>query len=95
MTIEEIIEANKKGGYHFFSDENMRAFKSHISDVVHEGPGGIFIVTSEPNAHDVRHYYVRRFNPDTGNVTTVMSANTSMRAAHRLAERWAERGAYE
>ena len=70
MTIEDIREANRRKGGHFFDPKTMRAFQSRVLDTVYEGPGGIFFVTSERVDTGPRFYKVRHFYPDTGGITT-------------------------
>ena len=44
--IEDIVHANKRNGGYFFSDSDMRSFKSRIHYQVYRG---YFFVTSEPD----------------------------------------------
>ena len=71
MTIDEIKSRNSAAGKKFFDASQMRQWHSRVSSKVHEGPGGIFFVTSEPNYDGtVRLYSVRRFVPETGAIET-------------------------
>ena len=70
MTIDEIIDRNKQAGNSFFDSAQMHQWHSRVSSIVHEGPGGIFFVTSEPQYDGVRRRSVRRFVPETGAVKT-------------------------
>jgi hypothetical protein len=74
-TIEKIEEANEGAGFYFFESSTKRFFRSRASSIIHQGPGGIYFVTSEQN-HSVREgvwprlFTVRRFDPETGDVST-------------------------
>lgn len=73
-TLREIKQANKDAGLFYFSPDTMRFFRSRVSEIVHQGPGGVYLVTSEQN-HGYggpyrRLYTVRRFDPATGKVET-------------------------
>lgn len=94
-TIDDIRTANRVRGFHFFSPDSMRFFRTRVGERVYQGPGGVYFVTSEqfvsPGYIDPRKYTVRRFNPDTGNVGTVGEFNALSRAAaHRRAEKLAQ-----
>lgn len=46
MTLQEIKRANANAGFHYFDRDTMSFFRSRVSDNVHSGPGGVFLVTS-------------------------------------------------
>ena len=71
MTIDQIKEANKARGFHWFDPDTLRFFKSRIGGTVYQGPGGVYFVTSERGPSGVRRYSVRQFHPSTGGVDTV------------------------
>ena len=70
MTLEEIKRINAEKGFYFFSPASMRFFRSRIAPGVHEGPGGVYFVTSEQfefrGERHARKYTVTRFDPETG-----------------------------
>jgi len=65
-TISQIKNANKDGGFYFFSRNTMRFFKSRILPGVYNGR---YFVTSERGPFGPRMYTVRRANDD-GSVQT-------------------------
>lgn len=70
-TIDEIKHANSEAGRHFFEADTMRFFRSRVCPKVHNGPGGVYFVTSEQfvsmSGHaERRTFSVRRFDPKTG-----------------------------
>jgi hypothetical protein len=42
---------NQQAGLHYFEPSTMRFFRSRVSEMIHEGPGGIYFVTSERGPH--------------------------------------------
>lgn len=73
--IDAIRTANKVRGKFFFERGAMRFFDSRILSTVHQGPGGVYFLTSERFHSSTGHtgprcFTVRRFNPDTGDVST-------------------------
>lgn len=70
-TIEEIKAANRDAGQFFFSPATLRFFKSRIGRRIHEGPGGVYFVTSEQPPDGRRAYAVRVFDPVTARIGTV------------------------
>jgi hypothetical protein len=99
MTIDDIRRANAHAGKFFFSPGALRFFASRIGRAVHEGPGGIYFITSEQfetsnGWRDARRYTVRQFCPVTGEVDTVGPFNVQTRAqAARLARQLALKAA--
>ena len=65
--VNEIIQANRNSGGHWFSEETMRFFKCRILDGVF---GGHYFVTSEKGPSGVRAYTVRHADSD-GTISTV------------------------
>ena len=87
-TIEEIKEANRKAGQHFFDADTLRFFSSRISDV-YCGLGGVFFVTSEKKCFNdtTRVFTVRKFNSDNGHIDTVGNfGQLSRYLAHKRAK---------
>lgn len=96
-TMTAIRQTNADAGLHFFEPETLRFFRSRIvSQSPHQGPAGIFFVTSErfvPSSGpaEPRRYTVREFNPATGDITTYgkfqqfKSPATAAAAARRAA----------
>ena len=70
-TIEEIKQANRYAGQHWFDADTMRFFRSRVSDKVYPVKDGAYFVSSErftdnsPRLHSVRRAY------DDGRVETV------------------------
>jgi hypothetical protein len=101
MTIQEIMRKNEEVGYHFFEKSTMRFFRSRVLETVYEGPGGIYFVTSEqfvPSSGppEPRGYTVRRFNPETGDITKAGEFNKlSQYRAQKRAQEYAEKGVPE
>lgn len=105
MTIEQMKRINAEKGYHFFSPDTMRFFRSRIAPKVFEGPGGVYFVTSEQfefrGELHARKYTVTRFYPDNGCTERVdldsgtdgFQAYTTLRAAYARATELAEREA--
>ena len=84
----QIMLENERAGFHFFSPDTMRFFKSRVSKVIYQGDGGIYFITSEQYDYkSPRHFTVRQFNPETKNIETIGKFNelTSYQA-HKLAK---------
>lgn len=77
MTLDDIKRTNRSADGHYFDRDTMRYFRSRVSDRVHEGPGGVFIVTSERcvmswrNYEGPRLYSVRRVMDGGAQIKTV------------------------
>lgn len=69
MTLQQIEQANKAAGGHWFDQGATTFFKSRVSDIIYQGPGGIYFVSSEKDT-SVRFYTVRKFDPNTGMIST-------------------------
>ena len=92
FTMDAIKAANQQAGGHFFSNGAMKAFKSKISDTVHEGQFGIYFVTSEDFGAG-RVYTVRRFTPETGGIGPVPNAKfDTLKKAQGAAAKFAAKG---
>jgi hypothetical protein len=99
MNIENIKKSNAARGFHFFSPDTLRFFSSRIGTTVYgvwhfehknyaDQVGGQYFITSERNTMGdyPRLYTVRRFNPVTGNISTIggfQAYKTSQGAAKR------------
>lgn len=70
MTIYDIELRNRQAGFFWFEPATKRFFKSRVSETVYEGPGGVFFVSSEKGPSGRRMYSVRRFNKETGDIST-------------------------
>lgn len=95
MRIEEIVNQNKAAGGKFFAPNTMKLFGSRLSSKVHEGPGGIFFVTSEKSFNgQYRTYDVRQWMPESKRVVTVSPSGGFMKPerAHEIAAWFAEVG---
>lgn len=88
-TLDDIKQAHKG---HWFSEGAIKFFRSRISSVVHEGPGGIYFVSSEQPPHSPRKYTIRKFNPETGKIVSAsdFGAFSNSKQAHRLAKDFAK-----
>jgi len=92
MTIEDIKRANRAAGHCWFEPAALRFFGSMVHDRVHEGPGGVFFVSSErQNYSTPRLYSVRQAINGGRGITTIgeFQGYASSRAAHAAAERFA------
>jgi hypothetical protein len=83
--IDAIVTANRVLGFHFFSADTKRFFRSRIGQEVYQGAGGVYFVTSErgPVEGDRRRYTVRQFLPETGNIKTIGDFNQLSKSAAR------------
>ena len=91
QTIDQIRQANRANGHHWFSPDTMRFFDSRVSSKLY---GGRFFVTSEVPPSGVREYSVRMAR-DTGEIETVrfftkrgeeITSAWSSESAHALAQ---------
>lgn len=83
--------ANRTAGHYYFERSTMRFFNSRVLSRVYEGPGGVYFVTSEQfhgssGVSKPRRYTVRKFHPDTADISTFgpfneLSRDRAMRAA--------------
>lgn len=85
-TIDEIIDANRAAGRHFFDRDTMRCFRSRVLSELYKGPGGIFFITSEQfedsqGRRAGRRYTVRKFNPKDASISSVGGFNKLTRSA--------------
>jgi hypothetical protein len=71
-TMSMIRQANKDAGQFWFSPSTLRFFDSVAGRDVHQGPGGVFFVSSEQfDARSPRLYSVREFDPETAKISTL------------------------
>jgi hypothetical protein len=87
--INDVIDANRRAGQHFFSPDTMRFFQSRLCGNL---IGGRFFVTSEKSPQGTRAYSVREARPDAG-IDTVgdgfmayKTADAAKRVAQKLAK---------
>lgn len=74
----------------WFHPSHMQFFKTRLLQVVYQGPGGIYFVTSEQGPSGVRSYTVRQYDPETDKIYTQGVFNKLPRAAAiRNAKRYA------
>lgn len=90
--IQYIKMANANRGFHFFSSNVMRGFKTRVSSKVYQGVGGVYFITSETLGTGARRYTVRQFEPDTGRVKTIsdywqVGESMAHTAAKKLSEK--------
>lgn len=64
--IDEVREANERGGRHFFEESTLRFFDSIIEPEIYSGR---FFVTSEKGPDEIRRWTVRRARRD-GTIAT-------------------------
>ncbi len=82
-TLSAIRSCNRERGHHWFDRKTMKFFNSRIERSVYQGPGGIFLVSSERFGETApREFAVRKFNPRDCSVDTVRSVErTTSRAS--------------
>jgi hypothetical protein len=86
--INDVIDANRRAGQHFFSPDTMRFFQSRLCGNL---IGGRFFVTSEAAPNAPRRYTVREAQAD-GSVRAVgdfmghKTADAAKRVAQKLAK---------
>ena len=68
FTIQDIKNANRAAGHHFFSPDTMRFFGSRILRGV---IGGKYFITSEQREYDTPRRYTVRVCDDRGHIDTV------------------------
>lgn len=77
LSLEDIVEANRKANCHFFDRETMKFFKSRVEEVHHLTPAEttrVFFITSESYGrydNEPPRFTVREFSPATGRVATI------------------------
>lgn len=72
-TMNEIQDANRTAGYHWFSPGSMRFFRTRIYPEVYQGTGGVYFITSDAagfRPENGREYNVRSFDPGTSQTGT-------------------------
>lgn len=70
-TIEEIKQASKDAGGHWFDADTMRFFRSRIGHKAYPVSDGAFFVTSERYDDDSPRLYTVRRAYDSGEIETV------------------------
>lgn len=87
-TVDEIVRANQRAGFHFFDRDAMRFFGSRVHDEVY---GGRFFVTSELDFYGERRFYTVREATEDGSVEVVgeFQQYASRSGAHAAARRYA------
>jgi hypothetical protein len=93
-TMAGIRAKNKAAGYHWFDKASIRFFDTKLPNIVKQGPGGVYFVSSEQFHGSMRsaprRYTVRSFDPVTGEVDTVGPYNELDRdEAIQLAKKYA------
>lgn len=90
-TIDEIKQANRAIGHHWFEPAAMRFFRSRVSATVYPTPNGAFFVSSERGSHQTARRYSVRFCDARGRIETVdeFQAYATARDAHAACERFA------
>jgi hypothetical protein len=74
MEMWEVIEANKRAGFHFFDADTKRFFRSRIGNTLYVDR---YFTTSEQfhnnmtGQTDARKYTIREFHKDTGRISEV------------------------
>jgi hypothetical protein len=73
--MEQIKQANRKAGHHWFDPDTMRWFGSRISATTYgpDSEGRVYFVSSERSGFDQdspRCYTVRYFDPETAGIET-------------------------
>lgn len=73
LTMADVRYYNAATGHYFFERKTMKFFDSRVESATYSGPGGIYFITSEKCGFTStqRKFAVRKFNPETGAVTTV------------------------
>lgn len=73
ITMSDIRHYNAATGGYFFARKTMKFFAGRIESAPYQGIGGIYFITSEKCGFTstIRKFAVRKFNPETGDVTTV------------------------
>ena len=86
-TIHQVRDLNKAKGFHWFSPDTLRFFRSHYGQTVY---GGRYFVSSEQFSDDAeRLYTIREVNLETGAIDTVGQFQAFTRASTARREaRW-------
>ncbi len=71
-TTNDIRDDMENVGSHWWEPDTMRFFQSRVGTPLYQGDGGIFFVSSEKSPFGTsRAYTVRRYDPDTRDISTV------------------------
>jgi len=90
--MSDVRRINKEKGMHFFDRDTMRFFSSRIETKNFLIDGKYFITSEQRDMTQRRRYTVRKFNPETGSITTVGdfqqfgSAAEARKGAYKFAE---------
>lgn len=86
ISMDEVREANRELGHHFFDKETIRFFGSRVGSKLY---GGRFFVTSELDFYRTDRRYSVRFVEDDGSVSTTVDFREygSWREAHAAARK--------
>jgi len=91
--IEDVKEANRRAGQHFFSPDTMRFFSSRVHDTLYAGR---FFVTSERHRQRTERLYTVRIAYPDGHIGTYgdfeeyASRNGAHAAAKKAGKEWLE-----
>ena len=86
MTVNDIKDAMRAVGSHWFDPDTMRFFGTQVLPTVYQGPGGTYFITSEQPPHAALACTVRQFKPDTCDISTAGAlAGYTRRAAMTMA----------
>ena len=77
--MNDIVEANKSAGGHFFDDKAMISFQTELHDELFPNAEDIFFITSEKYENEDRHYKVRVFSRKSASVWTPYREGVNMR----------------
>lgn len=92
MNINEIKDAVRARGSHWFDPDTMRTFGTRVHETVYEGENGIFFVTSDKSFDGSRGYTVRQFEPKGASIETVgdgLCGYSTRGSAHAAAKKLA------
>lgn len=88
ITIKDIMEEAEKKGSHFFKQSSMNFFHSEIYEDVFKtkNPNIFLFLTSEKRCFEdvVRVFNIRRFNRETGNISTVRDFGLYTKKMHAV-----------
>lgn len=88
-TINDIQEAMRAAGSHWWDPDTMRFFGTRIAGAVYQGDGGIHFVTSEKPPHGQRAYAVRTYNPESNDISGKACEYATAKQAQAAAKRMA------
>jgi len=68
LTIADVKRINAEKGQYYFTSDTMRFFKSRIESELYNNK---YFITSEQSPEMERKYSIRKFDKDTGSISTV------------------------